>query len=358
MNNERVKRFIGNENITIVDVMEKIDRNAQGILFITDVEGQLVGCITDGDIRRWLLKTGELKTTAKNVMKKTPKYLFVDERKRAEEILRKEAISAIPLLDKQRKIVDIILLSEISNLDNTKEKANLSGVPVVIMAGGKGTRLYPYTKILPKPLIPIGETPIVERIIDTFCEYGINHYYMTVNYKKGMIKSYFTDLESNYSVTYVEEDKPLGTGGSIRLIEEKFQDPIFVANCDALIRTDYGELYDFHKKSGNDITMVSALKNIIVPYGVLHSKENGELISIEEKPRLSYFINTGMYVINPETIDKIPKDTMFHMTHLVDAVMKDGGKVGMYPVSEDSFLDMGEFHEMKRMEEKLNIVSE
>ena len=173
-----------------------------------------------------------------------------------------------------------------------------------------------------------------------------------------MLRSYFNDLNPDYEVEFVEEDKPLGTGGSIKLIEEKFDKPLFVTNCDALIRADYADIYDYHVTNGNDITMVSALKNITVPYGVVNSGEYGEILSMEEKPTMSYFINTGMYVINPGTIDMIPDDTMFHMTHLVEKVMKNGGKVGTYPVSEDSFLDMGEFEEMKRMEQKLNIISD
>ena len=234
----------------------------------------------------------------------------------------------------------------------------LSGVPVVIMAGGKGTRLYPYTKILPKPLVPIGDTPIVERIINYFSDFGMKSFYMTVNYKKAMIRSYFDEVEKDYTIKYVEENKPLGTGGSIKLIEDRFDRPIFISNCDSLILADYYDIYQHHLNAGNHITVVSALKNIQVPYGVMHTGENGALKSMEEKPKLSYFINTGMYVINPETIDLIPDDTMFHMTHLVEAVMKKGGKVGTYPVSEDSFLDMGELDEMKRMEEKLHIVSD
>lgn len=288
---------------------------------------------------------------------KTPKSLFLKERDLAKELMRRETITALPLLDCERHIVDIVLLSEVDE-EEKKDKADLSGVPLVIMAGGKGTRLYPYTKILPKPLIPIGDTPIIERIIDTFTEYGINRIYITVNYKKSMIKSYFSELSPKYEICYVEEDKPLGTGGSLKLIKEKFDLPIFVTNCDALIRTDYTDLYEYHKKSGNQITIVSALKNVVVPYGVMKSGVNGEIIEIEEKPKNSYFINTGMYVLNPNTIEKIPGEVIYHMTHLVETVMKEGGKVGMYPVSEDSFLDMGEFSEMQRMEEKLNIVAE
>ena len=226
------------------------------------------------------------------------------------------------------------------------------------MAGGKGTRLYPYTKILPKPLIPIGDTPILERIFNRFAEFGVKRFYLTVNYKKNMIRSYFDEVNPNYEIVYIEENKPLGTGGSIKLINEKFNCPIIVANCDSLINADYNDLYKYHIASGNVITIVSSLKRITVPYGVLKTKENGELVEMEEKPKLSYFINTGMYVVNPEVIKLIPSDKMYHMTHLVDDVKKNGGKVGMYPISEDSFLDMGEFDEMRRMEQKLNILQE
>lgn len=357
MDRERLSMFLGTVGLSIVDVMERIDVNANGILFLIGDQQELVGCVTDGDIRRWLIRTGDLYADVRNVMKNNPKYIFRDEAEAAEKIMKQERITALPVLDEMRRVVDV-LLRENGKSNLQREKADLSGVPVVIMAGGKGTRLYPYTKILPKPLIPIGETPIIERIINLFFEYRVNAFFITVNYKKGMLRAYFSDLKPSYQITYIEEKKPLGTGGGLKLLEGRFHQPLFVTNCDTIILADYGELYEYHKNSGNEITVVSALKNITVPYGVLQSKENGELVGIAEKPRHSYFINTGMYVINPDVISLIPNDIMFHMPQLLDLVMKSGGKVGMYPVSEDSFLDMGELGEMKRMEEKLEIVSE
>ena len=236
--------------------------------------------------------------------------------------------------------------------------ASLSEVPVIIMAGGKGTRLYPYTKVLPKPLIPIGDIPIMERIINKFRDYGAEKFFATVNYKKGMIKSYFAENQMDFTIDYVEEDKPLGTAGSLSLIKEQFEKPFIVTNCDILINADYDDIYKYHMESGNELTIVSALKNIVVPYGVIHSSENGTVASMEEKPKLSYFVNTGMYILNPELIKDIPDDTFFHMTDLTNKLLKEGRKVGMYPISEDSFLDMGEFEEMHRMEAKLNLKSE
>lgn len=355
MDAERLSKFIGKDSISIVDAMGMIDANSKGILFLVDNDERLSGSLTDGDIRRWIMKSEPISAKASEVMNASPKSLSVKEAKNAINVMKQQSITAIPIVDDNNRIVDAVILAEVESHADTK--GDLSDVPVVVMAGGKGTRLYPYTKILPKPLVPIGDTPIVERIINYYTDYGMKNFYMTINYKRGMIRSYFDDIEKNYSIKYIEETKPLGTGGSVKLIEDKFDRPIFVTNCDALILADYYDIYKHHLKSGNDITMVSALKNFQVPYGVMHTGENGVLESMEEKPKLSYFINTGMYIINPETIDLIPDDTMFHMTHLVDKVMKQGGRVGTYPISEDSFLDMGELNAMKRMEEKLGIIT-
>lgn len=355
MQENKINKFICNKETKIVDAMEMIDINAKGILFIANNEKKIIGSLTDGDIRRWILKSGKVTDFVECAMNHNPILLNVKNKENAEILMKEKSVTAIPLIDDNGILVDIYMLDE---KDIIIANDTLNNVTVVIMAGGKGTRLYPYTKILPKPLIPIGDTPIVERIINYYTNFGINEFYMTVNYKKSMIRSYFDELSSKYTIKYVEEDKPLGTGGSLILIEEKFDKPIFVTNCDALILADYNDIYKYHLDSGNDITIVSSLKKFQIPYGVLHTGENGVLESVEEKPKLAYFINTGMYVINPETIDFIPENQLFHMTHLVEKVIENGGKVGAYPISEDSFLDMGEFSEMKRMEEKLKIVSD
>lgn len=344
-----------NSHTHLAAAMQKIDDNANGIVFVVDDDSRLCGSVSDGDIRRWLLKAGSIDVEVESLMNRNPISVYNDQSVDVIQIMERESIRALPVIDTIGHVVDIFLIKAEQSIYSKDKQKLLSGVSVVIMAGGKGTRLYPYTKILPKPLIPIGEIPIVERVMDNFHKFGISDFIMTVNYKKSMIKSYFSEVSKVYHIEYVEEGKPLGTGGSIKLIKRTFKSPIFVANCDSLIRANYKLLYQHHLQINNAITIVTALKNDTIPYGVVYSKEDGVLDHIDEKPIRSYLINTGMYIINPEIINLIPDDTMFHMTQLVEKAKELGYKVGMYPVSEDSFLDMGEFTEMKRMNKKLNI---
>lgn len=357
MDNESIKLYIIEKEASVVEAMKKIDINTKGILFVTDAERHLLGVITDGDIRRWLIKTGDLSGMIANIMNVKPKYIDYKDVCSVMEFMEKYSITAVPVVTISGVITDIIFREDVGKKKSKSEK-DLEDVPVVIMAGGKGTRLYPYTKILPKPLIPIGDVPIIERIMRTFMEYNVNDFFITVNYKKEMIKSYFADEHMECGIRYVEEDKPLGTAGSIRLMDQRFDAPFILTNCDILIRADYSDIYRHHVESNNEMTIVTALKNVVIPYGVIYSSENGQIDSMEEKPLLSYFVNTGMYVLNNNLIDEIPENKVFHMTDLTDKLLKEGRKVGMYPISEDSFLDMGEMEEMRRMEEKLNLNSD
>ncbi len=358
MKREELGRFLITQKAVVVEAMQKIDLNAKGILFVIDENERLEGVVTDGDIRRWLIKTGDLQGKVGNIMNKNPQVIVCKERKKARQYMEKYCITALPVVTGENRIKDIVFREEDRLEEDKEEKNALQNVPVVIMAGGKGTRLYPYTKILPKPLIPIGDIPIMERIINEFRKFGVKDFHATVNYRKSMIKSYFSDNITDYHLNYVEEDKPLGTAGSLTLLTEELHVPFIVTNCDILIHANYGDIYRYHLQTKNELTIVTALKNIVVPYGVIHSSENGRIHSMEEKPKLSYFVNTGMYILSPELLQEIPGNTFFHMTDLADKLLQEGRKVGMYPISEDSFLDMGEFEEMHRMEEKLNLKAE
>lgn len=344
--NERIMQFIGSTDISIVEAMEKIDINAKGILFIVNEKEQICGSLSDGDIRRWIIKTGDLTAKTSLAMNTQVKCLSEEENDQANFYMKKLFINAIPIVDAENHILNISFQGDANNFKNN----DLNGIPVIIMAGGKGTRLYPYTKILPKPLIPIGDVPIIERIMNQFNNYGISKFYITVNYKKAMIKAYLRENNLPYEIEFIEENKPLGTAGSIRLIEEELDNPVIISNCDVLIEANYSKILEYHIKNENVMTIVSSLKNMIIPYGVLNTSENGIVNSINEKPHYSVLINTGMYIVNPDVIKKIPQDSVYHMTDLADLLIREHYKVGMYPISENSYLDMGQFEEMKRME--------
>lgn len=346
----KIELFKCGSEESIVGAMEKIDKNSRGILYVVDNNDSLIGCLTDGDIRRWIIGGGSVNEQVNKVMNCSPIYVYEEYRQDGKQIMDDHFIQSIPIVDIRLHIIDILF----SNYKNMRVFSDaLKHFPVVVMAGGKGTRLYPYTKIMPKPLIPVGDVTILERIFDSFYNYGVNRFYLTVNYRKEMIKAYFYEVEHPYDIFYIEEKEALGTAGSLRLIEEEFDKPVIITNCDILIEADYADIIRHHVDSENDLTIVSSLKKTIIPYGVLKTGKDGIIANMEEKPQISNFINTGMYIIKPEFIEWIPEGKPYHMTQLIDKMINANKKVGMYPISENAFLDMGELTEMKRMEERL-----
>ena len=297
--------FLAQPDITLVDAMRRIDDNGRGILFIVDSDRHLLGSLTDGDIRRCIIKTGDLQKKASEAMLTQTRFLTLQTAEDPRAYMEKLKIHALPFLDGEGRVVDIDFYDEVGHGDNDA----LKDVPVVIMAGGQGTRLYPYTRILPKALIPIKDKTISEHIIDSFAAFGCENVIFILNHKKNMIKAYFNEQAHKCNIAYVEEDKPLGTGGGVRLLHGMINDTFILTNCDILIRDDIGKIYKHHKERGNKITMVCSLKEYKLPYGVVHTGEGGSIRSMEEKPRISYLVNTGCYIVEPEVIDAIPKDT-------------------------------------------------
>lgn len=344
--------LIINKDITILEAIRRLDICAKKILLIVE-DDRLCGVITDGDIRRWILKNGDLNEKVEKIMNKNPITLNLKNKHNALNLMIKHNIEAIPLIDDNGLLKSIVFWNELNNEDLRKrEKIDL---PVVIMAGGKGTRLHPYTKILPKPLIPIGDTPIIERIINKFNHFGCTNFYLTVNYKKNMIKSYFGDIEKNYKITYIEEEKPLGTGGSLYLLKDKINTTFFVSNCDILVDADYIDILKKHKENKNKMTMVTSLKVFEVPYGVIQLDDNGKVQKVVEKPKHTYLVNTGFYVLEPETIYDVPENEFFDLPSLYEYYLNKGEKVGVYPISEGSWMDMGQMDNLQDMLRRLNI---
>jgi CBS domain-containing protein len=221
-----VLEFLIDEEATMIKAMEQLDKTSTKTLFVTK-EGSFVAALTDGDIRRWILKKGNLDAKVKDIANYNPKFLHEVEKNKSKEYMKKHSIEALPIVDDNMNILTVILWND----EEVKTKRKLK-VPVVIMAGGLGTRLYPYTKILPKPLIPIGEMPIVEHIINRFNRSGSDQFFLVVNHKKNMIKAYLNEIEKSYKVDYIDEEKPLGTGGGLSLLKGKIHSTFILTNCD------------------------------------------------------------------------------------------------------------------------------
>ena len=343
----KVSEVIINENNSMIEAMQRLDETSKKVLFIEN-DGKIAAAITDGDIRRWILKKGNLDAKVKDIANYNPLYLKENQKHEAKEFMKIHFIDAVPIVDENMQITSVVLLNE----EDINKKKELEA-PVVIMAGGLGTRLYPYTKILPKPLIPIGEIPIVEHIINRFHHYGSDQFYLVVNHKKNMIKAYFNEIEKNYNVDYVDEDKPLGTGGGLGLLKGKIDSTFILSNCDILIEEDYQKIYNYHKKEKNLITMVCSLKNIRIPYGVIEISETGEIESMKEKPELSFFTNTGMYIVEPNIIEELEDEKVIGFPDIIEQYKSKGEKIGIYPISENSWMDMGQIDEMEEMRRRL-----
>lgn len=346
--NTDLKCYIVSEETTIVDTMKIINAGENAVAFVCQ-DMRLVAAVSDGDVRRYIISGGDVSRPIRVVANYHPISVLDTDEVDCDELMRQKVITALPVVNAQGVIVDIHFLSKRSV---RKRPLNL---PVVIMAGGKGSRLKPYTEILPKPLIPIGNKTITEHIIDRFEEYQCHHFDMIVNYKKNFIKSYFLDNDMTYDVAFIEEPKFLGTAGGLKLVEDKYQDTFFITNCDILIQADYGDIVDYHKNNKNIITIVCAKKKVVIPYGTVETDQDGKLTGFKEKPEFEFITNTGLYLVEPGFIHKIPSDTFIHITDVIQQCIDQGEQVGTYVIDEKDWLDMGQLDEMKRMKQHLGI---
>ncbi len=344
---DNLRQFLGKQNLTVSEAMQKIDKNASGILFLVDEDNMLVGCITDGDIRRYLLSGGKMTDAAFKAANKNPRFAkTMDE---AKELFHKKDYIVIPVIDDHGFVVDLFS----GDPTSPKKQRNPINIPVVINAGGKGTRLDPFTRVLPKPLIPVGDLPIIELIMQEYQTYSCNEFHIIVNYKKDLMKAYFADCERRYNITWYDEENPLGTGGGLSLLKSKFSSTFFFANCDALLTANYESMVKFHKDNGNAITMICAYKNLNIPYGVVEMGANGVIKDMKEKPLMSFLTNTGIYIVEPEVVDDMIDNESIGFPDVIERQRQKGRKVAVFPVSENDWMDMGQISELEKMRIKL-----
>lgn len=351
-----ITKYLIRKDTSIKDAMKKIDKGAKRIVFVVDEAGHLLGSLSDGDIRRYILKTGSIEGKLEFVFNASP--FAVSQEYNLDEIraeIIKNDYRAVPVLDADKKVVDILFWEDILE-GKARKKHSQINLPVVVMAGGAGTRLDPFTRILPKPLIPIGDKAMIEVIMDEFARYGIDTFYITINHKSKMIKAFFEENTKYGNIRFVEETKPLGTVGSLYYLKDELSTTFFVTNCDILIDEDYTQIYEFHKKGNYDLTLIAAMKNFTIPYGICELEHDGLLKQISEKPEFNFLVNTGMYILEPKLLSLIPKENYFDITDLIRYLKENNYRIGVFPVSDQSWIDVGQWEEYKNAIKKFEVI--
>lgn len=342
----RVEDFLIGQDEPIMVALGQLDATAKHCLFAVDERGRLVGSLTDGDVRRLILKRGSIDGTVAEAMNKDVKSATASDAVTPEKVSREYRVQAVPVLSSDGTVSEIVF-GDLSILSGT-HRLNES-MPVVMMAGGKGTRLLPYTAVLPKPLIPIEGKTIAERILERFHEGGCEDFWLVLNYKRNMIKAYFEELDPPYVVHFVDEDEFRGTGGGLKLLEDYIDDTFLLTNCDILVDMHLDSLLSTHRAARNAVTIVCSLKNFSIPYGTIELEAGGGVAAMVEKPTVPSLINTGVYVVEPVIFDFIGEDETVGFPDVIERCMAAGLSVGVFPVSEGSWLDMGQPEELDRM---------
>lgn len=349
MNNiAKIKDRIISINDSIISALKQMDGLRTKLVFVFNKD-KFEGILTIGDIQRAIIRQANFSDSVSTILVKDKIYASnKDSIEQIKSVMFKELIDCMPILNDAGEIVDVLFWHDVftEKVEDNRPKINL---PVVIMAGGKGTRLKPITNVIPKPLVPVGDKTILEVIMDQFEGIGCKKFYMSVNYKADMMKFYLSQLNHKYNIEFFMEDKPLGTIGSVSLLKGKINTPFFVSNCDSINEQDYRDVYDYHVQNKNEMTIVTMIKNIKIPYGVIETGEDGLMINLKEKPEHTYMVNTGVYILNPELINEIPEREFLHITQLIEKIKARGGRIGCFPVSEDAWKDMGEWPEYLKM---------
>lgn len=344
-----VKPFFVPQTYTIRQAMEQLERTEEKIVFVVDEDSKLVGSLTDGDIRRWILSDGDLKAQALLVCNCDPYVVgegFAIEEVRA--AMLEGNFGCVPVVNSSREVVQLIFWKELFQDEIAIKSRRQLDLPVIIMAGGRGTRLAPFTNVLPKPLIPIGDKTVIELIIEQFIPYGLDQFQLSINYKSRILKSFFEELAPPYSVKFLEEREPRGTAGALRELYSPTQENLLVTNCDIVIQADMADLVSFHEEHRYDLTVVASVKEYRIPYGVCELEKGGGLAGIKEKPQYSFLVNTGMYVVRRNRLDLIPMKSKCDMTDFIEELKRQQGRIGVFPIGENAWTDTGEWTEYRK----------
>ncbi len=337
---DSIQNIIVNQDISIRDALKIIDKSSKQICLVVENE-KLIGTLTDGDIRRGFLDGLGLDSPIKSIVFRTPTTCSAeDSREKILKIAITNKLHQIPIVDNKGRLVG---LKEIDELLKPKSKTN----SVVLMVGGLGTRLMPLTEDTPKPMLEVGGRPILQTIVEGFAKHGFINITMCLGYKSNVIQDFFKDGKAfEVNIDYIVEEKRMGTAGALTLLKKEFNEPFFVMNGDLLTNIDYEKMLDFHQINSSKATMCVRKYDIEVPYGVV-SIDNENIVSIEEKPIHSFFVNAGIYLLEPECIDLIPKNEFYDMPTLFEKLIDVKEKTVSFPLKE-YWLDIGRLEDFKK----------
>lgn len=335
------KELLVSPQTPIREAIQKLDAGAMQIVLVVDDKEQLLGTVTDGDIRRGILKGLALHDQVQKIMNPDPTVVRFDEsRDSIMAAMQRKQLHHIPLVDDQRRVMG---LETLDDLLQSRIRQNR----VVLMAGGLGSRLRPLTDDCPKPMLKVGNKPLLETILENFMEYGFRRFYISVNYMADVVKAYFGDGSRwGADICYLQEDQKLGTAGALSLLPERPAEPLFVMNGDLLTKVNFSQLLDFHSSHDAGGTMCVREYDFQVPYGVV--KIDGHRIAgIDEKPIQRFFVNAGIYVLEPDALDLIPPNTFYDMPTLFEKMIEQKKETAVFPVRE-YWLDIGQLADYDR----------
>ena len=329
---------------TLIEALSRINNLAPAplVLFVVDDEQHMVGTLTDGDSRRALVSGASIEDMAEKIMHRNFNFMRADDINNVSEIRHQKEMKMklVPILDNERHIVDII------NLEKYKTRLP---VDAVMMAGGKGERLRPLTEKTPKPLLPVGNKPIIDHNVDRLISYGIQHISVTVNYLKEQIEEHYKEPHNGIQVQTIREPKFLGTIGSIKYVPKFFNDTILLMNSDVFTNIDYEDFYIHFQQHEAEMSVAAIPYNISIPYGIL-DLEGRNIQGLIEKPKYTYYANAGIYLIKQNALEEIPDETFFNATDLVEKLINEGKKVIRYPLN-GTWIDIGNPQEYQKAQD-------
>lgn len=338
-----------NKNTSILYALKKMNTAGTKCLVVVDTNNIFLGTLTDGDLRRLILRSKNLNLKINKSYNEKSIFYFeksMNLKKIKNKMLQKK-IDLVPILDQDRRLKSYVTLDTDITYPYKISNKNIKN-PVIIMAGGKGTRLDPFTRVLPKPLIPIGDQTMIEKIINGFYRQGFKKFFLTLNYKSKIIENYLDDVIKKLKINYVKEKKFLGTAGSLSLFKSKFKEDIIITNCDTIVEINFKEILDYHKKNKYDLTVVAATKEIEVPYGTCVTDSLGELKKLKEKPKYNLLVNVGFYVLKPEILQLVKNNTFLSMTNFINYLQSKNYKIGVFPCHENFWKDIGQWEEYEK----------